>query len=214
MPPPALIIFDCDGVLVDSETLGNQLLRDVIAEMGWELSLQEVLRRFKGRSMVDIWREVGEQIGRPVTVAEDRDHRHRQLQLFRERLLPVPGVPELLAGLRVPYCVASNGPPEKLEVTLNATGLWPAVQGRVFSRVEVRRPKPYPDLFLHAAARMGAVPHDCLVVEDSPLGITAALSAGMRSVGFCATATADPAQLRAAGASAIVHTPMELLALL
>lgn len=213
MVPIDLIIFDCDGVLVDSEKLANQHLRDFIAELGWDLSLQVVLSRFKGRSIVDIWREVATHIGRPITAAEDRDHRSRQLQLFRERLEPVPGARELLAALPVPFCVASNGPPEKLETSLDTTGLLPWVRGRVFSRVSVSRPKPYPDLFLHAAAQMAVDPKACLVVEDSPLGIRAALAAGMRPLGFCGTATADETELRAAGADAIVHNHGELLTL-
>lgn len=209
-----LVIFDCDGVLVDSETIGNEVLRDVIAELGWELSLREVLQRFKGGSIVDIWRTVEARIGRPITDREHEEFRRRQYALFKNRLQPLAGVRETIARLNIPYCVASNGPHEKMQVTLATAGLLDAFAGRIFSRVDVPRPKPHPDLFLYAAAQMGVDPAHSLVVEDSPLGVTAALAAGMRAVGFCGTATADETALRAAGSSVILYTMQDLPQLL
>lgn len=213
-PGTELVIFDCDGVLVDSETLSNQLLRDVIAELGWELTLDEVFSRFKGRSIVDIWATVGRRIGRQVTPEEGEAFRSRQQVLFEAKLTAVPGADALLRNLELPFCVASNAPHEKLRVVLGATGLWDAVEGRVFSRADVSRPKPFPDLFLHAAQTLGAAVEHSVVIEDSPLGVTAALAAGMRVLGFHGTATADPRALRAAGAHAVFDRLEELPALL
>jgi HAD superfamily hydrolase (TIGR01509 family) len=209
-----LVIFDCDGVLVDSEIVGNAVLAEVITEQGWTLSLQETLRRFKGRSMVEIWQEVGARVGRPITDAIDRDFRARQLRALGAQVKAVQGAEALLDALPVPCCVASNGPHEKMQTTLGATGLLSRFEGRRFSRVDVPRPKPHPDLFLHAAQRMGADAAACLVVEDSTLGIEAAHRAGMRAVGFAGTVTADASALHAAGAEQVLLELGELLPLL
>lgn len=210
----ALVIFDCDGVLVDSELAGNRVLRDVIAEQGWELTLQETLHRFKGRSMADVWHEVGEQVGREVSPAVYDDFRSRQFEVLRREVKCVPGIETLLQSLQAPYCVASNGPHAKMRATLGATGLLPHFEGRIFSRMDVARPKPHPDLFLHAASTLGASPACCVVVEDSPLGIEAARAAGMRAIGFAGTATADAPALEAAGAETVLRELSVLPALL
>jgi HAD superfamily hydrolase (TIGR01509 family) len=207
----ALVIFDCDGVLVDSEIVSNEILGQVIAELGWPMTLEETIARFKGRSMTEIWAEVSERVGIEITPEIDRRFRSRQLEALAARVDPIPGVRALLDSLSVPYCVASNGPHEKMRTTLGATGLLELFEGRMFSRTEVPRAKPHPDLFLHAADSMGASAAGCVVVEDSPLGIQAALRAGMRAVGFAGTATADAEALEKAGAERVVRTIGEVL---
>lgn len=202
--PTRLVIFDCDGVLVDSETICNEVLAEVVTELGWPMTLEEALDRFKGLAIGDIWARVGEQRGSPISDEENVRFRTRQLAALRARVRAVPGIVELLDSLAVPCCVASNGPPEKMEATLGATGLLPRFAGRMFSVTEVARPKPHPDLFLHAAERMSEPPDTTLVVEDSPMGVRAALSAGMRVVGFAGTITADADVLRRAGARSVI----------
>lgn len=205
-----LVIFDCDGVLVDSEVISNEVLAEVVTELGWPQTLDDALRRFKGLAMPDIWQIVAAELGTLIPEAVDRDFRRRQLHALRTRVQPVPGIRELLADLPVPFCVASNGPPEKMEATLGSTGLLPWFEGRLFSRMEVSRPKPFPDLFLHAARCMNAPPTRTLVVEDSPLGVRAARTAGMRVLGFVGTVTADSAELLDAGAECVLEDVREV----
>ena len=174
MPPTELVIFDCDGVLVDSEIVSNQVLADVVTELGWTMALEETIRRFKGRAMTDIWTEIEGHLDITITRKIDDDFRTRQLRALALKVEPIEGVRETLDALRVPFCVASNGPHEKMRTTLGATGLLSAFEGRMFSRVDVERGKPYPDLFLHAARTLDAATEGCIVLEDSPLGIEAA----------------------------------------
>ena len=136
----------------------------------------------------------------------------RSFEAFGESLAPVLGVPELLAALGQPYCVASNGPREKMRFTLGHTGLLPRFEGRLFSAQDVRLPKPAPDLFLHAARSLGAQARHCVVVEDSATGVTAARAAGMRVLGYAAMGQAD--KLRRAGADVVFSNMAELPALL
>jgi len=212
--PTELVIFDCDGVLVDSEVPSNQVLRDVVAELGWPLTLGETMERFKGWALSDIWSEVEARLGVTVTPEVERSFRARQLELLAARVQPVDGVRETLQALSVPCCVASNGPHEKMHVTLGATGLLAHFEGRLFSRLDVSRGKPHPDLFLHAAHALGTLPERCLVVEDSPLGIEAAHRAGMSAVGFAGTSTADARALAEAGAGRVMRHMTELLSVL
>lgn len=209
-----LVIFDCDGVLIDSETISNEVLAVVVTELGWPVTVAESLEQFKGRSMPDVWSKVADEVGPIDSAAVDRDFRSRQLAALKIQVKAVPGVHETLAALRLPYCVASNGPHEKMRVTLGAAGLWALFDGRIYSRVDVPRAKPFPDLFLHAADAQGVAPADCVVVEDSPLGIEAALRAGMTPIGFAGTPTASAAKLRAAGAKTVLDELQELLPLL
>jgi HAD superfamily hydrolase (TIGR01509 family) len=203
--PTQLVIFDCDGVLVDSEVICNRVLAQVVSELGWPQTVEESLERFKGLAMSDIWDAVGRHVGRTVSEDVNRDFRVRQLAALRESVQAVEGAREAIESLQVAYCVASNGPPEKMEATLGTTGLMPLFEGRMFSRVDVARPKPHPDLFLHAARSMAVEPAATLVVEDSPLGIEAARSAGMRALGFAGTEAADATALSEAGAEDVIE---------
>ena len=205
-----LVVFDCDGVLVDSEVISNTVLAEFISDLGWAVDLEDALARFKGLAMTDIWAIVANAIGRPVTAEIDRAFRERQLIALKAGVKAVPGVSDLVATLEISYCVASNGPPEKMATTLEAAGLLRWFEGRMFSRIEVARPKPYPDLFLHAAARMRRRPDQTVVIEDSPLGIEAALRAGMRAIGFAGTLTADASALSRAGPERVLMDIREL----
>ena len=176
--------FSRDGVLVDSEIPSNRALRDAIEGLGWPLTLEETMARFKGWALGDIWRVVEERLGIVVTAETERRFRTHQLALLAADVRPVDGVVETLRGLPSRFCVASNGPHEKMRVTLGATGLLGLFEGRVFSRTDVARGKPHPDLFLHAAATLGVAAGRCLVVEDTVPGVLAGKAAGMTVWGF------------------------------
>ncbi len=180
------LIFDCDGVLVDRENLSHQVLQQMLAEYGTTLTLQATLDHFMGTSTEKCLSVLSALTGRPAPDDFLDTFQAKTFALFKTSLTPVQRVPELLASLRMPFCVASNGPLEKMHFTLGHTGLLPHFQGRLFSADHVERPKPAPDLFLHAAAALKARPEHCVVVEDSPTGVRAAKAAGMHAVGYAA----------------------------
>ncbi len=179
-----LVVFDCDGVLVDSERLAVRVDVQVIRHFGWEITEQEVVDLFVGRSDDHMRREVGRRVGRELPADWDREFAHLYREAFERDLVPVDGIVEALDVLRAPTCVASSGTHEKMRFTLGKTGLYERFAGRIFSVSEVTRGKPAPDLFLHAAARMDVDPARCAVVEDSRAGVEAARAAGMRAFGY------------------------------
>jgi HAD superfamily hydrolase (TIGR01509 family) len=182
--PLELVIFDCDGVLVDSERLAVRVEATLLAELGWPLSQAEVIERFMGRSQAFMLQAIQERLGGrlPDGWQDLLDRRYRAA--FAAELTPVDGVVEALDRIAIPTCVASGGSHQMLRHTLGLTGLYERFQGRIFSAGEVAEGKPAPDLFLHAAARMGAEPAACAVVEDSRYGVQAARAAGMRAFGY------------------------------
>jgi HAD superfamily hydrolase (TIGR01509 family) len=182
--PFQLVIFDCDGVLVDSEHLAVRVEVAVLAELGWPLSRAEVIERFMGRSQAVMVQAILDRLGGRLPDGwQDRlDRRYRAA--FEAELAPVDGIVEALDRIVTPTCVASGGSHEWLRHTLGLTGLYDRFQGRIFSASEVAQGKPAPDLFLHAAARLGAEPATCAVVEDSRYGVEAARAAGMRAFGY------------------------------
>lgn len=200
MSAPSLLIFDCDGVLVDSERLSHTVLREMISEYGVDLTLEETLEHFMGTSTERCLEVLVSLIGRSAPADFFARFRDRTFIAFSESLAPVTGIAEVIAGLRMPFCVASNGPREKMRFTLGHTGLLPHFEGRLFSAQDVKLPKPAPDLFLHAAATLRTLAADCVVVEDTPTGVMAARAAGMRVLGFAAMGQAE--KLRRAGAHA------------
>jgi HAD superfamily hydrolase (TIGR01509 family) len=208
----ALLIFDCDGVLVDSERLSHGVLQQMLAELGVTLSHDATVERFIGTSLPTCVARVGELLGRAPPQDFVACFGQRTRAAFEAGLLAVPGVEGLLSTLSTPYCVASNGNRAKVEFTLGHTGLLPRFGGRIFTADDVQHPKPAPDLFLHAARRMGAMPQHTTVVEDTPTGIAAAKAAGMRAIGFAAMTPRQ--RLAAAGADALVDSMSELQALL
>ncbi|MBS1177212.1 MAG: family hydrolase [Proteobacteria bacterium] len=207
-----LLIFDCDGVLVDSERLSHGVLQQMLAELGVTLSFDATVERFIGSSLPVCMARVSELLG--GTPPEDFVERfgQRTRAAFEAGLVAVRGVEPLLDLLLTPFCVASNGNRKKVEFTLGHTGLLPRFAGRIFTADDVVHPKPAPDLFLHAARSLGETPQRRTVVEDTPTGIAAAKAAGMRAIGFAAM-TPRPC-LAAAGADALVDSMDELQALL
>ncbi|MZE80079.1 HAD family hydrolase [Streptomyces xinghaiensis] len=209
-----LVIFDNDGVLVDSEPISNWALAAQLTELGHPTTYEDSLRDYMGSALHRVHDLVYERSGRRLPDDFDDTFHRRVFAEFRRGLQPVPGVTGVLAGLGAagfPYCVASSGSHERIRVTLRTTGLYELFgEARIFSSQDVGRGKPAPDLFLHAAAAMGAEPGRCAVVEDSPLGVRAAVAAGMDVYGF--TAMTPAAEL--AEATALFSAPAELPALL
>lgn len=197
---PQLVIFDCDGVLIDSEPIANRVFAEQLATVGIAMSPEEVWRHFVGRSRDTCIAMAGEMRGEPLPAdfasAWD-DALHRALDVEAR---PVEGIPELLQALPVPYCVASNGEPTHMRRGLGAAGLLPLVEGRLFSAADVARPKPAPDVYLHAARSMGVEPARCVVVEDTPTGARAGLAAGMRVYGYVGSPMNQRAELERLGA--------------
>lgn len=173
------VIFDCDGTLVDSERIANEVLIDYLADFGVTLTLQESAARFNGVEMKDSLRQVEELLGAPLPLDFVDTMHDRLAQALAQRLEPVDGVHRLVESLNVPYCIASNAPPEKIELSLRVTGLLPLFQGSIHSAYQIGVWKPDPALFLHAARGMGVAPEHCAVVEDSLAGVRAGVAAGM-----------------------------------
>ncbi len=196
--PPRLVIFDCDGVLVDSERIAVRVEAAYLAELGWPLTEAEIVQRFLGRSDQDMDQAILDRLGDrlPADWREQLQRRYRAA--YAAELAPVDGVVEALDRITVPTCVASSGTHDKLRYVLGRTGLHARFEGRIFSVTEVAEGKPAPDLFLHAAARMGVEPAACAVVEDSRYGVQAARAAGMRAYGYAGGLT-PPAWLEGPG---------------
>ena len=187
----ALVIFDNDGVLVDSEPHAHPVLVDLLNEYGYEIDVEASVAEFLGTTLGHVRQTVEQRLGRDLP-SDFEDRYHRDLFASYERgLEPVEGVEQVIRQLEVPYCVASSGAAERICRSLDLAGLWGFFEGRAFSAEEVARGKPHPDLFLHAATRMNVSPKRCVVIEDSPLGVEAANRAGMSSVGFAARTPAE-----------------------
>jgi HAD superfamily hydrolase (TIGR01509 family) len=174
-----LVIFDCDGVLIDSEVISARMLIDELAGYGVQMDMAFVSRHFLGRSYPVVLREVRERWGVALPARFEADYRARLLAAFQTGLRVMPGAVAAIAVLDRPHCLATSSSPERLRRSLEITGLAPLFEGRCFTASEVANGKPAPDLFLHAAARMGADPARCLVIEDSVTGVRAGLAAGM-----------------------------------
>ena len=184
MAAAELVIFDCDGVLVDSERLGVKVDVMALRELGWPLSEAEVIARFVGRSDRENHAAIEAHLGRQLPDGWGEQVEERYRRAFATALTPVAGVLEALDRISLPTCVASSATHEHLRYTLGLTGLYERFAGWIFSSDEVARGKPAPDLFLHAAEQMGANPPACVVVEDSRPGVEAARAAGMRVLAF------------------------------
>jgi HAD superfamily hydrolase (TIGR01509 family) len=188
--PVELVIFDCDGVLVDSEPLAIRVDVRVLAELGWVMSEAEVIERFVGRSHEFMVAEIEAHLDHPLADDWEEEFRHLYRDAFAAELDPVDGVVEALDQITTRTCVASSGSQEKMRYTLGLTGLYERFAGRIFSASEVATGKPAPDLFLHAASEMGIDPPACAVVEDSRYGVEAARAAGMLAFGYAGGLTA------------------------
>lgn len=179
-----LVIFDCDGTLVDSEVLSIRVDQQVLAAHGWDLSQEEIVSRFMGRTSAYFTAELESFLGHALPENWELEYQPWYSEAFERDLAPVAGVGNALARILLPTCVASNSSHARLEKTLGLTGLLPRFAGRIFSAEDVQEGKPAPDLFFHAAQAMGVAPERCLVVEDSRFGVQAARAAGMRVLGY------------------------------
>lgn len=176
---PGLLIFDCDGVVIDSEVISARMLIAELEGHGVRIDLDFVARHFLGRSYPTVLAEVRRTFGIALPDRFEADYRARLLDAFARGLAEMPGVRAVLAALDRPYCLATSSSPERVARSLSLTDLGRFFEGRVFTASRVARGKPAPDLFLLAAAEMGADPADCLVIEDSLTGVRAGLAAGM-----------------------------------
>ncbi|MGH2840641.1 MAG: HAD family hydrolase [Solirubrobacteraceae bacterium] len=196
------VIFDCDGVLVDTEDIANRVLAALLTEAGVETTFDDCMRDYRGRAMASVIETATERLGTPLPFDLADRYYTEVKEIFACELEPVPGVVAALDEITLPSCVASSGPHHKMEVTLRRTGLWERFEGRIFSASEVGVGKPAPDLFLHAASRMGFDPATTAVVEDSLYGVQAARAAGMRALAFARHTAPDV--LAAAGGEPFV----------
>jgi HAD superfamily hydrolase (TIGR01509 family) len=204
--PFELVIFDCDGVLVDSEHIAVRVESRYLTELGWPLTEAEIMERFTGRTDAYMDEAIEAQLGDRLPEGWKDQFQRRYREAFAAELTPVDGVIEALDQLTVPACVASSGSHDKLRFTLGHTGLYERFEGRIFSGYEVANGKPAPDLFLHAAARMGAEPARCAVVEDTLYGVLAARAARMRVFGYAGGGLTPPERL--AGEATVVFQDM------
>lgn len=178
------IIFDCDGVLVDSELIANQLLITMAAELGVAIEMHFAIDHFIGKSLYTCMETISQYGKIKLPDNFEKNFRTRSFQQFKEQLQPIPGIKDVLKRLELPFCVASSGPVNKIELNLKTTGLYSFFEGKIFSCYMVNAWKPEPDVFLLAAKTMGFAPKDCLVVEDSLAGITAAQNGGFDVVAY------------------------------
>jgi HAD superfamily hydrolase (TIGR01509 family) len=207
----SLVIFDCDGVLVDSDRISLRVQAERLQALGLTVSYEDCVRDFLGLGMPETLRIVAGRLGHPVPVGWEEMLGVAVQRAFVRELTAVPGVIAALDDITVPVCVASNGSHAKMRLTLALTGLQQRFAGRMFSRDDVGgRGKPAPDLFLHAAQALGVPPDACVVVEDSPVGVAAARSAGMRALGYAGETPAE----RLAGADVVFTSMSELPRLL
>lgn len=199
-----LVIFDCDGVLVDSELIAHEVLREKLAAIGIDMSLEETMRLFMGNVAADSIAIIEHRLGGPLPEGFFEAFRGELYEAFRQRPVhAVAGVTQVLDALEAldtRTCVVSNGPFEKMRTTLGVTGLLPRFEHAMFSPDLGLRGKPHPDLFLAAAERFGADPARTAVIEDSPGGVEGARGARMRAFGYAGAAHTDAAALEAAGA--------------
>ena len=204
MKNSSLIIFDCDGVLVDTELAANELLAALICAEGWEMTPQECHGRFVGKAMQAVQKEVGDHLGGALADDWYLMVKRESIRVLSEGTKAVPGVEAEILRLRqrgFPYCVASSGQIEKMQATLGCSGLLPLVEEVLFSADMVGVGKPAPDLFLHAAAEMGFATSACVVIEDSVPGVQAGVAANMRVLGYAGDPLTDAAALSDAGAT-------------
>jgi len=206
--PYGLVIFDCDGVLVDSEVISCRVHAETLTRHGYPITAEEVRARFLGRSARDANAEIERELGRPLPAAYDPERRAALLAALAESTEAIPHIHAALDAIAAPVCVASSGTHDKIFTTLTRAGLYGRFAPHVFSAFQVKAGKPAPDLFLFAAAEMATAPRRCVVVEDSPSGVIAGRAAGMTVIGFTGGShcrVGDAARLRDAGACLVIN---------
>jgi HAD superfamily hydrolase (TIGR01509 family) len=208
-----LVIFDCDGVLVDSELLLNESLAEISSELGWPCTVNQAGERFRGRTNIDILASIEEALQTTLNVDFQQMLEDRVFKTFERDLLPMPGVLTVLNELLIPFCAATNSIKSEANFKLRVTGLLPWFNDRVYTSDQVERPKPAPDLYLYAANQMNAPIDKTIVVEDSSLGVRSALAADMKVVGLAASQYVVRKELEEAGAHVVIDDIRELLPL-
>ena len=210
-----LVIFDCDGVLVDSEAIGNRFISEALTLAGIPISAEGALSKFLGGKLTQIKEDAEKQLGFSLPANWVDEIYKKQFSEFRKNLKSISGIEDVLDVLErinTPVCVGSNGPLNKMEVSLGVTKLKDRFLGRIFSADQVENPKPAPDLYLYCADQMGVLPQNCLVIEDSPRGASAGVAAGMSVFGY--TGGGDNSALKKVGCTKTFDTMQEIAAFL
>lgn len=198
MKKAACIIFDCDGVLVDSEIIGIRVLTDMSKAYGLAMQLPDAVKLFRGLSLKAAFDTIESLTHTKLPDHFEQAYRQQTYAAFKTELQPVDGIIDFIGTLRIPFCVASSGPVEKIRLNLSLVGLLKQFEQHIFSSFEINSWKPDPGIFLHAAATMGYTPDECIVIEDSPSGVKAAIAGGFKVFGLADEHTAH--ELAAAGA--------------
>ena len=180
------VIFDCDGVLVDSEPISNRVMVEMANENGASIDIDYAYKNFKGNAFKTCLKQLEGLIQQPLPASFETEFRQRSFEAFQKGVKPIKGVKDILEQLQTPYCVASSGPENKIRLNLELTGLDSFFEDNVFSCFEIKKWKPEPEIFLHAAKVMGFKPSECVVIEDSLLGVEAAKRGGFDVFGFTA----------------------------
>ena len=210
-----MVIFDCDGVLVDSEAIGNRFISEALTLAGIPISAEGALSKFLGGKLTQIKEDAEKQLGFSLPANWVDEIYKKQFSEFRKNLKSISGIEDVLDVLErinTPVCVGSNGPLNKVEVSLGVTKLKDRFLGRIFSADQVENPKPAPDLYLYCADQMGVLPQHCLVIEDSPRGASAGVAAGMSVFGY--TGGGDNSALKKVGCTKTFDTMQEIAAFL
>lgn len=178
------IIFDCDGVLVDTEKIGNGIMLSMAAEYGFKMKLEEAYRDFNGRNLKECFLHIENAIGKKLPDNFESEYRKKSFEAFRTQVKPMEGIVEFLNKLKIPYGVASSGPVDKIRLNLEVSGLLDKFENKIFSSYQIKSWKPDPGIFLHAAKEMGFEVKDCIVIEDSKAGVIAGIQGGFKVYGF------------------------------
>ncbi|TDO73308.1 HAD superfamily hydrolase (TIGR01509 family)/HAD superfamily hydrolase (TIGR01549 family) [Flavobacterium chryseum] len=178
------IIFDCDGVLVDTEKIGNGILLSMAAEHGFEMKLEDAYRDFNGRNLKECFLHIENAIQKKLPDNFESEYREKSFEAFKTQVKPMEGVIDFIENLKIPYCVASSGPVDKIRLNLEVAGLLDKFESKIFSSYEINSWKPDPGIFLHAAKQMGFDVKDCIVIEDSKAGVKSGISGGFKVYGF------------------------------
>ncbi|OIV40267.1 HAD family hydrolase [Flavobacterium johnsoniae] len=178
------IIFDCDGVLVDTEKIGNGILLEMASKYGFKMEIEDAYRDFNGRNLQECFRHIEDAIEAKLPESFEAEYREKSFEAFKTQVKPMEGIVSFIENLKIPYCVASSGPVEKIRLNLEVAGLLDKFENKIFSSYQINSWKPDPGIFLYAANEMGFEVNDCIVVEDSKAGVKAGIQGGFRVFGF------------------------------
>ena len=207
-----LVIFDCDGVLVDSEIIINRIFSEMLTEVGFPITYAEMTRQFKGKSLKTCLEIIEQSYRKPLPKNFIERCKEREFAVFQQELQPVSGITEILEQITLPKCVASNSSHRHIQLVLKLTGLLHLFYGKLYSADDVERPKPFPDVYLYAAQQMNTNPQHCVVIEDSVPGVQAGYAAGMTVFGYAHHN--DDTALAVAGAKIVFNDMQQLSQLL